>query len=31
MEVVMLLSDLNLVMAKHLFAKAVGVALPRPS
>ena len=31
MEVVMLLSNLNLVMAEHLFAKAVGVALPRPS
>ena len=31
MEVVMLLSNLNLVMAEHLLAKAVGVALPRPS
>ena len=30
-EVVVLLTNFNLIVAKHLFTKAVGVALPRPT
>ena len=31
MEEVMLLPNFNLIMAKHLLTKAVGVTLPRPT